>query len=92
VVAIDDDAKILSGIKSGGVAATVTQNPVGQAYVGGWLLALLGSKQCAMKTPGVIVDSGSFVVTKANVDTYDTERKAKTADLQKEFAAQLSCQ
>ncbi|HEY0619039.1 MAG TPA: substrate-binding domain-containing protein, partial [Kribbella sp.] len=27
VVAIDDDAKILSGIKSGGVAATVTQNP-----------------------------------------------------------------
>lgn len=91
VVAIDDDAKILSGIKSGGVAATVTQNPVGQAYVGGWLLALLGSKQCTMKTPGVIVDSGSFVVTKANVDSYDTERKAKTTELQKDFAAQLSC-
>ncbi|GAA0960267.1 sugar ABC transporter substrate-binding protein [Kribbella koreensis] len=91
VVAIDDDAKILSGIKSGGVAATVTQNPVGQAYVGGWLLALLGSKQCTMKTPGVIVDSGSFVVTKANVDTYDAERKAKTTELQKDFAAQLSC-
>lgn len=92
VVAIDDDAKILSGIKSGGVAATVTQNPVGQAYVGGWLLALLGSKQCTMKTPGVIVDSGSFVVTKDNVDTYDTERQAKTKELQTEFASQLSCQ
>ncbi|MDX6293962.1 MAG: ribose transport system substrate-binding protein [Kribbellaceae bacterium] len=92
VVAIDDDAKILSGIKSGAVSATVTQNPVGQAYVGGWLLALLGSKQCTMKQPGVIVDSGSFVVTKANVDTYDNERKAKTAQLQKDFAAQLSCQ
>jgi ribose transport system substrate-binding protein len=92
VVAIDDDAKILAGIKSGGVAATVAQNPVGQAYVGGWLLALLGSKQCTMKTPGVTVDSGSFVVTKANVDTYDTERKAKTVDLQKEFASQLTCQ
>lgn len=91
VVAIDDDAKILAGIKSGGVAATVTQNPVGQAYVGGWLLALLGSKQCTMKTPGVIVDSGSFVVTKTNVDSYDTERKAKTTELQKEFATQLSC-
>jgi ribose transport system substrate-binding protein len=91
VVAIDDDAKILSGIKSGGVAATVTQNPVGQAYVGGWLLALLGSKQCTMKNPGVIVDSGSFVVTKANVDSYDTERKAKTTELQKEFASQLNC-
>jgi ribose transport system substrate-binding protein len=92
VVAIDDDAKILSGIKSGGVSATVAQNPVGQAYVGGWLLALLGSKQCTMKTPGVIVDSGSFVVTKDNVDTYDDERKAKTKELQTEFASQLSCQ
>lgn len=92
VVAIDDDAKILAGIKSGGVAATVTQNPVGQAYVGGWLLALLQSKQCTMKDPGVIVDSGSFVVTKANVDTYDDERKAKTKELQTEFVKHLSCQ
>lgn len=92
VVAIDDDAKILAGIKSGGVAATVTQNPVGQAYVGGWLLALLQSKQCTMKKPGVIVDSGSFIVTKANVDTYDEERKTKTKELQTEFASQLSCQ
>jgi ribose transport system substrate-binding protein len=92
VVAIDDDAKILAGIKSGGVAATVTQNPVGQAYVGGWLLALLQSKQCTMKKPGVIVDSGSFIVTKANVATYDDERKAKTKELQTEFASQLSCQ
>ncbi|HZX05726.1 substrate-binding domain-containing protein [Kribbella sp.] len=92
VVAIDDDAKILAGIKSGGVAATVTQNPVGQAYVGGWLLALLQSKQCTMKDPGVIVDSGSFVVTKANVDTYDQERQAKTKELQTEFVKHLSCQ
>ncbi|MFB6723619.1 sugar ABC transporter substrate-binding protein [Kribbella sp. NPDC056345] len=92
VVAIDDDAKILAGIKSGGVAATVTQNPAGQAYIGGWLLALLQSKQCTMKTPGVIVDSGSFVVTKANVDTYEDERKAKTTALKTEFEKQLSCQ
>lgn len=92
VVAIDDDAGILSRIKSGGVAATVVQNPVGQAYVGGWLLALLGSKQCQLKTPGVFVDSGSFVVTKANVETYDIERQAKTEQLQKDFAAQLTCQ
>ena len=33
----------------------------------------------------MIVDSGSFVVTKDNVDTYDTERQAKTAELQKAF-------
>ncbi len=33
---------------------------------------------CTMTTPGVIIDSGSFVVTKDNVDTYDKERAAKT--------------
>ncbi|ADB35890.1 sugar ABC transporter, periplasmic sugar-binding protein [Kribbella flavida DSM 17836] len=92
VVAIDDDARILAGITSGGVVATVAQNPVGQAYVGGWLLALLGSRQCTMKMPGAVVDSGSFLVTKDNVDSYDEERKAKTKELQSELTSQLSCQ
>jgi ribose transport system substrate-binding protein len=92
VVAIDDDAKILSSIKNGSVNATVVQNPVGQADVGTWALALLQTKQCAMRTPGVAVDSGSFVVTKTNVDTYDTARRAKTEELKKQFADELlSC-
>jgi ribose transport system substrate-binding protein len=92
VIAIDDDPKILDGIRAGSVAATVTQNPTAQAYVGSWVLALLGSKQCTMKKPGEIVDSGSFVVTKANVATYDQERQAKTKELQKQFATSLlSC-
>jgi len=86
VVAIDDDAKILSGIKDGSVAATVVQNPVGQAEVGTWVLALLQTKQCTMRQPGQIIDSGSFVVTKADVDTFDSARKAKTEDLKKQFA------
>jgi ribose transport system substrate-binding protein len=92
VVAVDDDPTILTGVRSGGIAAAVTQNPTGQAYVGGWLLALLGSKQCQLKTPGVVVDSGSFVVTKDNVDTYDTERQARTEQLRKEFTARLTCE
>ncbi|QKW17744.1 substrate-binding domain-containing protein [Kitasatospora sp. NA04385] len=92
VVAIDDDAKILSAIKDGSVSATVVQNPVGQAKIGAWALALLQSKQCAMAEPGKVVDSGSFVVTKENVDTYDEARKAKTAELKKQFADEyLSC-
>jgi ribose transport system substrate-binding protein len=92
VVAIDDDPKILAGIKDGSVAATVTQNPVGQAYVGTWALAQLQAKACTVKTPGVSVDSGSFVVTTANVDTYDTERQAKTAQLMSDFKTNvLSC-
>ncbi len=89
VVAIDDDPTILAGIKDGSVAATVTQNPQGQADVGGWALALLQSGQCTMTTPGVIVDSGSFVVTKDNVDTYDAERLAKADELQATFSSEL---
>ncbi len=92
VVAIDDDKTILEAIKTGGVAATVAQNPAGQAYVGSWVLALLGSKQCTMKEPGKILDSGSFVVTKANVDTYDAERQAESEKIKNAFATEyLSC-
>ncbi|MGW7622115.1 substrate-binding domain-containing protein [Streptomyces antimycoticus] len=86
VVAIDDDAKILSSIKQGTVTATVVQNPVGQAKVGAWALALLQTKQCTMRRPGQSVDSGSFVVTKKNLATYDRARKAKTDQLKKRFA------
>jgi ribose transport system substrate-binding protein len=92
VVAIDDDPKILAGIKDGSVAATVTQNPVGQAYVGSWALSQLQSKTCTVRTPGVVVDSGSFVVTSANVGTYDTERQARTTSLLSDFKTKvLSC-
>ncbi|GGT26194.1 sugar ABC transporter substrate-binding protein [Streptomyces tanashiensis] len=92
VVAIDDDPKILSGIKDGSVAATVTQNPVGQAYVGSWALGQLQSKACTVRTPGISIDSGSFVVTSENVDTYDVARQAKTTQLIADFKANvLSC-
>lgn len=89
VVAIDDDAKILAGIKDGSVSATVTQNPVGQASVGGWALTQLATKKCVMAKDGVVVDSGSFVVTKSNVDTYDAERAAKSEEIKKQFTAEL---
>lgn len=92
VIAIDDDPTILAGIRDGSVTATIVQNPTGQAYIGSWVLALLQSKQCTLKQPGVEVDSGSFTVTKANVDTYDQARQAKTVQLKQQFATQLlSC-
>jgi ribose transport system substrate-binding protein len=87
VIAIDDDPTILAGIKDGAVAGTVVQNPVGQATIGSYALMKLAGG-CTMSQPGVVIDSGSFVVTKANVDTYDTERQAKTADLRKAFDGQ----
>jgi ribose transport system substrate-binding protein len=91
VIAIDDDKTILDGIRSGAVSGTVTQNPVGQAYVGSYALMKL-SGGCTMKSPGVIIDSGSFVVTKDKVDTYDNDRKAKTTELKNDFDSKyLSC-
>jgi ribose transport system substrate-binding protein len=92
VVAIDDDPKILAGIRDGSVAATVTQNPVGQAYVGSFALTQIQSGACRVRTPGVVVDSGSFVVTRADVATYDQERQAKTKELLSSFKSTvLSC-
>ncbi|MEU9381989.1 substrate-binding domain-containing protein [Streptomyces sp. NPDC048279] len=92
VVAIDDDAKILGGIRQGTVTATVVQNPTGQAEIGTWALALLQTKQCTMRDPGVEVDSGSFVVTAANVADYDRARQEKTRRLKREFADKyLAC-
>lgn len=89
LVAIDDDATVLAGIKDGSIYGTVAQNPAGQSYVGSWVLAQLASKACTMKEPGVIVDSGSFVVTKENVETYDQERVTFADGVKKKFEDEL---
>jgi ribose transport system substrate-binding protein len=89
VVAIDDDPLILAGIKDGSVSATIAQNPTGQAYIGSWVLSQLASGACTVKQPGAVVDSGSFAVTKANVDSYDTERRTKTDQLKSQFSSSV---
>lgn len=92
VIAIDDDAKILAAIKDGSITGTVVQNPWGQGYVGSWVLASMQVKKCTMKTPGLYVDSGSFLVTKANVGTYEAERLAKSKELLNDFKTKyLTC-
>jgi ribose transport system substrate-binding protein len=89
VVAIDDDPQIISGIKDGSVSATIAQNPVGQAYIGSWALSQLATGSCTVKQPGAVIDSGSFAVTKANVDSYDQERKTKTDQLRTQFTSSV---
>lgn len=92
VIAIDDDATVLSAIKDGTITGTVAQNPWGQGYVGTWVLANLQAKKCTMNTPGLYVDSGSFLVTKDNVATYDAERLAKSKALLNDFKTKyLTC-
>jgi ribose transport system substrate-binding protein len=91
VVAIDDDPTILAGIKGGSVTASVVQNPVGQAYVGSYALMKIAGGG-SMRTPGLTIDSGSFVVTKNNVTTYDAERQKETTQLKADFDDKyLSC-
>ncbi len=91
VIAIDDDKLILSAIRDGSISGTVVQNPWGQAYVGSYALGALNSG-CEMKKPGLYVDSGSFLVTKDNIDSYDGERKAKSMQLLDSFKNEyLNC-
>jgi len=85
VIAIDDDPKILAAISSGTISGTVVQNPWGQGYVGSYVMAALGSKSCTMNTKGLYVDSGSFLVTKANVKTYNVTRMATSKAILKDF-------
>lgn len=69
VVAIDDDAKILSSIRKGSVTATVVQNPVAQADIGAWALALLQTKQCTVRKPGqTFVKQETILVEIASTD------------------------
>ncbi|MFN8622426.1 MAG: sugar ABC transporter substrate-binding protein [Chloroflexota bacterium] len=92
VIAIDDDPTVLQAITDGIIAGTVVQNPWGQAYVGSWVLAALQSGNCTMNTPGQYVDSGSFLVTKDNVTSYDAQRQATSMDILKDFQTKyLTC-
>lgn len=85
VIAIDDDDLILQAIRDGKIEGTVAQNPYGQGYIGAWALANLKAGVCTVNEPGVIVDSGSFLVTTDNVETYNDERLAKTQELLDQF-------
>lgn len=85
VIAIDDDQLILDAIADGKISGTVAQNPWGQGYVSMWVLANLQAGKCTMNEPGIIVDSGSFLVTKENVANYDDERVARTKEILKDF-------
>ena len=92
VIAIDDDAIILDAIKAGTISGTVVQNPWGQAYVGSYVLAALQTGYCTMNEPGLYVDSGSFLVTTENVDTYDAEREATSKEILAAFQSEyMTC-
>ncbi len=92
VIAIDDDQLIIDAIRDGKISGTVAQNPWGQGYVSMWVLANLQAGKCTVNEPGIIVDSGSFLVTKDNVENFDDERVARTKEILKDFQDEyLTC-
>lgn len=93
-VGIDDDQIVLEAIKDGFVAGTMAQNPHGQGYLGAYVLDLLASGACTVKedapwieTPQTarFIDSGTLVINADNLDSYQDELKAITADIQSKF-------
>lgn len=92
-VGIDDDPIVLAAIKDGFIAGTMAQNPYGQGYVGVYALDLMigGCKPKAdapwIKTPQTahFIDSGTLVISAANVATYKDDLKAVTNKLQAGF-------
>ncbi len=94
LVGIDDDKIVLDGIKDGFVAGTMAQNPYGQGYIAAYVLDLMASGTCTVnpdapfiKTPQTarFIDSGTLLISAANVDTYKNDLKKITRDLLSSF-------
>ncbi|HSU98847.1 MAG TPA: sugar ABC transporter substrate-binding protein [Roseiarcus sp.] len=100
-VGIDDDKIVLDAIKDGFVAGTMAQNPYGQGYVGAYVLDLLANGTCTVKadapfikTPQTVrfIDSGTLLIDPANLDSYKSDLKKITTDLQSSFKQKyLTC-
>ena len=100
-VGIDDDPIVLDAIKDGFVAGTMAQNPYGQGYIGAYVLDLIASGTCTVnagapwiKTPQTahFIDSGTLVISAANLASYKDDLKKVTADIQGKFkATYLTC-
>ncbi len=94
LVGIDDDKIVLDGIKDGFVAGTMAQNPYGQGYVGAYVLDLLASGTCTVKadapwikTPQTahFIDSGTLLISASNLDSYSSDLKKLTGEIQSTF-------
>jgi ribose transport system substrate-binding protein len=85
MVGIDDDPAVLNAIRKGFINGTMAQNPYGQAYLGVYVLDLLKQGWKPKQSNAPLVDSGTFLITKAKVGTYKQELKKLTQGLVKSF-------
>ncbi|MEI6100968.1 MAG: substrate-binding domain-containing protein [Eubacteriales bacterium] len=70
-VAIDTDQSVLDAIKAGTLYGTMSQNPWGQSYIGIYTLKMLVDGYKYKTGQDAVIDSGSFLVTKDNIASYD---------------------
>ncbi len=84
-VGIDDDQAVLDGIRDGYVVGTMSQNPYGQAYIGAWVLDQI-RQGCTRKADAPwFIDTGTFLIDKSNLETYQDQRVQITQDLLSTF-------
>ncbi len=83
-IGIDDDPIVLEAIKNGYVTGVMTQAPYAQAY-----LALEGlmylKKGHRLKKDTYFIDSGTFLVTKENIETYKSQIKVNLNKMRTSF-------
>jgi ribose transport system substrate-binding protein len=80
-VGFDTDEKVMTAIKEGRMAGTMSQNPWGQAYISMYTLKMLVDGWKYKAGQPEVVNSGSFLITTANLDKYEEMIKDETFKL-----------
>ena len=83
-VGIDTDDRVVAAIRDGSIDATIAQNPYGHGYITCALLNLLVHGWKPVRDYQFI-DSGTVVVTKKNLDTYEEDIQKDTARIVNEL-------
>jgi ribose transport system substrate-binding protein len=83
-VGLDTDDRVLAAIRDGSIDATLAQNPFGHGYLSCALLDAL-RHGWQPRQPYQFIDSGCVVVTRENVDTFQTGIEAMTATIEGEL-------
>lgn len=80
-VGIDTDAAVLDAIREGILYGTMSQNPWGQSYISTYTLKMLVDGYTYKDGQPEVIDSGSFLVTAENIDSYDELKMSVTEEI-----------
>lgn len=79
-IGIDTDSGVMQGIQDGVVDATIAQNNLGHGYISCMLLKYLGEGY-SVKDGVYFVNSGNVIVTKDNIDSYQSDLDKTTEEI-----------